>query len=120
MAFLQGMYALGINSFNSLVNPYFFGANEWFDNDVVKPILYNLNEKLPDSEKEEIVNNIYVSYITYMLSGSSLFGNEDGSSMRSKREYYLESFPSDYQKIIQENEDIRDLLGHVLQVQAYC
>ena len=25
MAFLHGMYSLGYNSFNSLVNPYFFG-----------------------------------------------------------------------------------------------
>ena len=119
MAFLQGMYALGINSFNGLVAPYFFGAREWFDNDIVKPILYNLNEKLSDEKKEQIVNAIYVSYITFMLSGSSLFGNEEGSTMKSKREYYLETFPSDYQKIIQENEDIRDLLGNVLQVKNF-
>ncbi len=119
MAFLHGMYALGINSFNGLVNPYFFGAQKWFDDEIVKPILYNLNERLSDEKKENIVNSIYTSYITYMLSDSALFGNEEGSSMKSKRDYYLETFPSDYQKVIQENEDIRNLLGNVLQVQQF-
>ena len=119
MAFLHGMYSLGINSFNSLVSPYFFGAKQWFDDRIVKPILYNLNEKLSDDKKEKIVNGIYVSYITYMLSGSSLFGNEEGSTMKQKRDYYLETFPSDYQQIIQDNEDIRDLLSNVLQVKNF-
>lgn len=119
MAFLHGMYSLGINSFNGLVSPYFFGAKQWFDDRIVKPILYNLNEKLSDDKKEKIVNGIYVSYITYMLSGSSLFGNEEGSTMKQKRDYYLETFPSDYQQIIQENEDIRELLSTVLQVKNF-
>ena len=119
MAFLHGMYALGINSFNDLVNPYFVGAQKWFDDEIVKPILYNLSEWIGDEKKEQIVNNIYTSYITYILSGSPLFGNEEGASMKSKRNYYLESFPSDYQKIIQENEDIRYLLSSVLQVKQF-
>jgi hypothetical protein len=119
MAFLHGMYSLGINSFNSLVNPYFFGAKQWFDDRIVKPILYNLNEKLSDDKKEKIVNGIYISYITYMLSGSPLFGNEESSTMKQKRDYYLETFPSDYQQIIQDNEDIRELLSNVLQVKNF-
>ena len=119
MAFLHGMYALGINSFQNLVAPYFFGANKHFDESIVKPILYNLNERLSDAEKEKIVNNIYTSYITYMLSGSPLFGNEEGSSMKSKKDYYLQTFPDDYIKVIQDNEDIRNLLSSVLQVRNF-
>ena len=119
MAFLHGMYSLGINSFNGLVNPYFFGANQWFDDKIVKPILYNLNEGLSNDKKEKIVNGIYVSYITYMLSGASLFGNEENSTMKQKRDYYLESFPNDYIKIIQDNEDIRELLSNILQVKNF-
>ncbi len=119
MAFLHGMYSLGINSFNSLVNPYFFGAKQWFDDRIVKPILYNLSEYVARKSGEKIVNGIYISYITYMLSDSSLFGNEEGSTMKQKRDYYLETFPSDYQQIIQENEDIRDLLSNVLQVKSF-
>lgn len=119
MGFLHGMYALGINSFNDLVAPYFFGARKHFDDAIVKPILYNLNERLSDAKKEAIVNNIYTSYITFMLSGASLFGSEEGATMKQKRDYYLESFPDDYMKVIQENGDIRELLSSVLQVKNF-
>lgn len=119
MGFLHGMYALGINSFSNLVSPYFFGARKKFDDVVVKPILYNLNERLSGKKKEEIINNIYTSYITFILSGTPLFGTNSTDSMKQKREYYLESFPDDYLKIIHENEDIRKLLSSILQVNSF-
>lgn len=124
MGFLHGMYALGIGSFQHLVSPYFFGADEHFDSAIVQPILYNLNERMPDEKKASIVDSIYKDYITYRLSVCSLFGSEtqiDGSvsTMKAKRAYYLETFPNDYIKIIQENKDIRDLLGSILQVQDF-
>ena len=34
--------------------------------------------------------------------------------MKSKREYYLNTFPDDFAKILQENEEIRRLLGNIL------
>ena len=119
MALLHGMYALGINSFNTLMHPYFFGAQQWFDDKIVKPILYNINEGLSKEKKEEAVERIYKSYITYILSGSPLFGNEeegDKATLKEKRDYYLFSFPEDFRKALQENEDINDLLGNILQV----
>ena len=119
MGLLQGMYQLGVHSFNDLVSPYFFGAEKWFDEKIVKPILYNLNYKLSDETKAEVVNNIYKSYITFTLSGASLFGNEENASMKSKRAYYLETFPLDYLKILRENEDIRKLLSPILQVDQF-
>ena len=119
MGFLHGMYALGINSFNDLVAPYFFGARKHFDDAILKPILYNLNEKLSDAKKEQTVNRVYNSYITFILSGSPLFGNEDSESMKHKRDYYLDAFPDDYIKVIQENEDIRDLMSPILQVKNF-
>ena len=118
MAFLHGMYALGINSFSSLVAPYFFGAQEWFDDKVTKPILYNLRENMSDDEKADIVNRLYNAYIIYNLSGTALFGNETEASMKAKREYYLESFPDDFRKTLQENEEVRKLLGSILKVKT--
>ena len=118
MAFLHGMYALGINSFNPLVSPYFFGARKEFDDKIVKPILNNLSINLSDDAKAGVVNNIYLSYITYTLSGSPLFGNEEGESMKSKREWYLNTFPNTYKTILYNNKDIRDLLGSFLQVES--
>lgn len=123
MGLLYGMYSLGIQSFHNLVSPYFFGEQEWFDNNVVKPILYNLGERLTDEQKENVVENIYKSYITYFLSSSPLFGDEevDGkkTTLKEKREFYLKSFPTEYQKILQENEDIRKSLGSILQVNQF-
>ena len=119
MGLLHGMYALGIHSFERLVRPYFFGAEKWFDDEIVKPILYNLkNAQRNDKEEEttKVIDNIYKSYITYILSGSPLFGNEESATFKQKRDYYREAFPDDYQKILAENEEIRDLLSSVLQV----
>lgn len=116
MGLLHAFYALGINSFDKLIKPYFFGADKNFDDKIVKPILYNLNERMADDKKAEVVNNIYTSYITFILSGSPKLGNSSDRSMKAKRDYYLKQFPSDYLKTIQDNKDIREILGNILQV----
>ncbi len=118
MAFLHAMYGLGINSLNDLASPYFFMLRDNFDDAIVKPILYNQSSTGRD-HLEDLVNNIYMDYITYSLSASPLFGEEDNengehTSMKSKREYYLNTFPDDFAKILQENEEIRRLLGNIL------
>lgn len=119
MGLLQGMYHLGVHSFNDLVSPYFFGAEKWFDDKILKPILYNINYNVADSSKEDIVDKLYKSYITYTLSSSPLFGNEESASMKEKRDYYLNQFPLDYLKVIRENKDIRDSLSSILQVEQF-
>ena len=118
MAFLHAMYALGINSINDLASPYFFMLTKDFDDSIVKPILYN--QKSDRKEYlEELVNKIYLQYITYVLSSSPLFGDEknaDGSTatMKDKRDYYLTSFADDFAEILQKDEEIRNLLGGIL------
>jgi hypothetical protein len=118
MAFLHAMYALGINSINDLASPYFFMLTKDFDDSIVKPILYN--QKSDRKEYlEELVNKIYLQYITYVLSSSPLFGDEknaDGSTatMKEKRDYYLTSFADDFAEILQKDEEIRNLLGGIL------
>ena len=119
MAFLHAMYGLGINSLNDLASPYFFMLSKHFDDAIVKPILYNQNSNFKDS-LEDLVNRIYLQYITYVLSSSPLFGDEtnaDGTvtTMKEKRDYYLNSFADDFAKILQENDAIRDQIGSILQ-----
>ena len=119
MAFLHAMYGLGINSLNDLASPYFFMLSKHFDDVIVKPILYNQNSNFKDS-LEDLVNRIYLQYITYVLSSSPLFGDEtnaDGTitTMKEKRDYYLNSFADDFAKILQENDAIRDQIGSILQ-----
>ena len=121
MGLLHGMYALGINSFDSLMEPYFFGARKSFDDMVVKPLLYNQPDTKSDDDLYELVDNIYTSYIIYTLSGSPLFGNEtnnDGSvkTMKQKREEYLNDFPEEFRRLLSENDKIRNLLGSILEV----
>ena len=119
MAFLHAMYALGINSLGDLASPYFFMLSEHFDDAIVKPILYNQNSDYKET-LEDIVNKIYLQYITYVLSSSPLFGDEtnaDGTvtTMKEKRDYYLNSFADDFAKTLQEHKEIHNLLGSILQ-----
>ena len=119
MAFLHAMYALGINSLNDLASPYFFMLSKQFDDEIVKPILYNQSTFYKE-HLENLVDSIYLDYITYAMSASSLFGEEDNTdgkhvSMKSKRDYYLKSFAEDFAKTLQNNEKIRNLLGSILQ-----
>ena len=119
MAFLHAMYGLGVNSLNDLASPYFFMLSKKFDSDIVKPILYNQSSNSKE-HLENLVNSIYLDYITYALSTSPLFGEEqnaDGTqvSMKSKRDYYLNSFADDFAKTLQENSAIREQLGSILQ-----
>ena len=119
MAFLHAMYGLGINSLNDLASPYFFMLRKEFDDAIVKPILYNQSSTRKEY-LEELVNDLYLEYITYALSVSPLFGEEDNASgehvsMKSKRDYYLNSFADDFAKTLQENDAIREQLGSILQ-----
>jgi hypothetical protein len=119
MAFLHAMYGLGINSLNDLASPYFFMLKKEFDDAIVKPILYNQNVTNKE-HLENLVDDLYLEYITYALSVSPLFGEEqnaDGTqvSMKSKRDYYLNSFADDFAKTLQENSAIREQLGSILQ-----
>jgi hypothetical protein len=123
MAFLHAMYGLGINSINYLAGPYFFMLRKSFDDAIIKPILYNQSNQRQEY-LEDLVNDLYVDYITYALSQSPLFGDEqnaDGSEypMKSKREYYLNSFADDFAKTLQENQEIRNILGSILQRDTY-
>ena len=93
--------------------------SEHFDDAIVKPILYNQNSDYKET-LEDIVNKIYLQYITYVLSSSPLFGDEtnaDGTvtTMKEKRDYYLNSFADDFAKTLQEHKEIHNLLGSILQ-----
>ena len=119
MAFLHAMYGLGINSLNDLASPYFFMLKKEFDDAIIKPILYNQSNSNKE-HLENLVDDLYFEYITYALSVSPLFGEEDNengkhTSMKSKRDYYLNSFADDFAKILQENSAIREQLGSILQ-----
>ena len=115
MAMLTAFYSLGVQSFDYLMSPYFFMLDKKFDSLVTSRILENLPRSMSDAKKEEILESLYSSYITYALSDTNLFGNEaDESTFRSKREYYLNQFPKDYIQILSENPGIREAIGKII------
>lgn len=116
MGLLHGMYAFGINSFDSLTKDFFFGSQKWFDDMIVKPILYNLPIDTSDNALISTVNSIYKAYVIYKLSDSKLFGDDDKYTMEEKRKYYTEKFPEDFRKMISTNEEVRNLLGNIFTV----
>lgn len=116
MGLLHGMYALGINSFGTLTKNFFFGSQKWFDDKIIKPILYNLPVDTSDNTLIDIVNSVYKAYVVYRLSDSKLFGNDDQYTMEEKRKYYTEKFPEDFKKLIASNKEVQDLLGNIFTV----
>jgi len=116
MGLLHGMYALGINSFDTLTKNFFFGSQKWFDDKIIKPILYNLPVDTSDNTLIDIVNSVYKAYVVYRLSDSKLFGNDDQYTMEEKRKYYTEKFPEDFKKLIASNKEVRNLLGNIFTV----
>ena len=120
MALLHGFYGLGINSINYLGGKQFFMLKKEFDDAIVKPLLYNQHEHVYQADLEDLVDKIYLQYITYVLSSSPLFGDEtnaDGTvtTMKEKRDYYLTSFARDFTTTMQKYPEIYSLLGSVLQ-----
>jgi hypothetical protein len=115
MAMLTAFYSLGVQSFDYLMSPYFFMLDKKFDTLVTSRILENLPRSMSDAKKEEILESLYSSYITYALSDTNLFGNEtDEATFRSKRGYYLNQFPKDYIQILSENPGIREAIGKII------
>lgn len=119
MSMLTGFYNLGIKSLNKLASPYFFMLDEKFDKNIIQPILYNLPKRMSDDKRAEIIEAVYNDYITYVLSGYGLFGDElTASSMKKKREYYLNDYPQHFLNILNSNKDIRDLIGSFIVVRG--
>lgn len=90
---------------------------EDFDDAVIKPVLENTPENMIDDKKAEIIDSLFKDYITFVLSGQALFGDEnDKSDFKSKRDYYLNKFPDIYKDMIAdpENKEIADAIGSII------
>lgn len=105
LPFLQAFYTLGLSYNEKLFNKYFPYFNKSF-RDVVESIkgvskIGRLNVKT--------INNIYNDLLTYIMSKSKFFGNDEKFSSYDKREKFIKEFPSHFKKIVSENDDIKNL-----------
>ena len=60
-------------------------------------------------ENERILNTFYNDLIIFCLTKTKLFGDDGNNSYEQKRNYYLNSFPKEFIKIIASNPDIANL-----------
>ena len=116
MAMLDGFYSMGIQPLNQLLKPYFFMLDNSFEDSIAHTVFQNMPQDLFDDSMSDIVNKMYMDYITYRLSDSDLFGDEKDSSMGSKMKWYLTKFPAEYIKVLNNNPDIKEAVGNILTV----
>ena len=116
MAMLDGFYSMGIQPLNHLLKPYFFMLGDSFEKNIATTVFKNMPYDMFDESMSDIVNKMYMDYITYRLSDSDLFGDEKDSSMGSKMKWYLTKFPTEYIKVLNNNPDIKEAVGNILTV----
>jgi hypothetical protein len=92
MSRLQAFYSLGIRLPLQVMSSYFVQLNSNIDN-----ALKGIYEQAPYGRlSDEMVVKFYTDYIEYMLTESSLFGNDEHQTFKQKRDYYLYEFPSKF------------------------
>ena len=98
---LQGFYSLGIEQAKALLQKYFVQLHP-FVQKAVNKVADNSRKPL----KEKDINAIYSGIMLFSLSNTELFG---GENMETMREYYLNKFPDEFNRIVKSNPDIAEI-----------
>ena len=106
MPMLQAFYSLGIDFANKATAPFFIQTTDYC-NKIVEE-LFN-NSPMGIVENERVLNTFYNDLIIFGLTKTKLFGDDDTSSYEQKRNYYLNSYPKEFIKVIANNPDIANL-----------
>ena len=106
MPMLQAFYSLGIDFANKATAPFFIQTTDYCNKLVEE--LFN-NSPMGIVENERVLNTFYNDLIIFGLTKTKLFGDDGTSSYEQKRNYYLNSFPKEFIKVIAENPDIANL-----------
>lgn len=106
MPMLQAFYSLGIDFANKATAPFFIQTTDYC-NKIVEE-LFN-NSPMGIVENERVLNTFYNDLIIFGLTKTKLFGDDDTNSYEQKRNYYLNSYPKEFIKVIANNPDIANL-----------
>lgn len=99
---LAAFRLLGIESAQVILNDIHFGISENFIN-----IAVDFADELPGcSITKELGNDLFKAYVTYVLSKTKTFGNDENRTMESKRNYYTKVFASNFEKWRKQHKDI--------------
>lgn len=107
MPMLQAFYSLGIDFGQKLDSRYFAQLNPYV-NELVEELFRNSPyDKLDD----KLLEKFYSELVTFGLSKTSTFGNDENNTFDQKRDYYLYDFPRDFINTITDtaNKDIASL-----------
>lgn len=92
MPMLQAFYSLGIDFGQKLDSKYFAQLNPYV-NELVEELFRNSPfDRLDDS----LLEKFYSELVTFGLSKTSTFGNDENNTFDQKRDYYLYDFPRDF------------------------
>lgn len=105
LSMLEAFYSLGISAATKLTAPYFIQNSDYVNNLVDVLFINSPNGVLSD----KVLNSFYKELVIFGLTNTDLFGDSEQSSLEQKRNYYLNSFPANFKKIMAENPDLADI-----------
>lgn len=104
MPLLQAFYSLGVDLGMQRMSEYFIESSPYV-NSIVNEIQYN--HSTPISSKT--IESIYRAVIQFSLSNTELFGDDSSMTLEEKRNYYINEFPNEFNRIVHRNSDISSL-----------
>lgn len=107
MPMLQAFYSLGIDFGQKLDEKYFAQLNPYI-NELVEELFRNSPY---DRLDDKVLEKFYSELVTFALSKTNIFGNDENNTFDEKRDYYLYDFPRDFMNIVTnpQNKDIAAL-----------
>lgn len=96
MPMLQAFYSLGIDFGQKLDEKYFAQLNPYI-NELVEELFRNSPY---DRLDDRVLEKFYSELVTFALSKTNIFGNDENNTFDEKRDYYLYDFPRDFMNTI--------------------
>ena len=106
LPFLQAFYTLGLRQSETFLKGVFPYYNDTF-NSVVSFIKDNIakDKRLP----AKTINSIYNDLLAYIMGDLEFFGSDKETSSSERRSYFINEFPKEFQRILEENPDIASI-----------
>ena len=109
MPMLQAFYSLGIDFANKATAPFFIQTTD-YTNRLVEELFNNSPTGIIEGKVAvKQLNTFYNDLIVFGLTKTKLFGDSETGTYEQKRNYYLNSFPNEFVRVIAANPDIANL-----------
>jgi len=109
MPMLQAFYSLGIELATDIIGKQFPQFNQYSDT-MLNEVLDNAPTTFITSKQApKLVRDFYNDIINFVLSRTTLFGNDESMTFEQKRDYYLNRFPIEFMAIKAANPKIANV-----------